>query len=581
MEHNSLRPSEGTHVSVYLGLMKGPYDDELEQSGHWPLRGTFTIELLNQFNDNDHYSRMAQFHHYRRSECTNRSLKGNSTQYGYPQFISHDTILHHSNNSYHQSDCLIFRISYEDIQDPTFQIAPVTFTVTKFSQWLKSPKDWYSSPSFFVFEEGYQMYLQVIAANNDDGEGTHVSVYLRLINGPYDDKLEQTGNWPLTGTFSIELLNQLNNSNHYSRMMQFHRYQCIYCTDRALERDFEWGHSQFISHDTLLHHSNSSYYENDSLIFRITYDKMEAPCQVAPVTFKVTKFSHWLKSKRDWYNSSLFFAFKRGYQMYLKVNAAGYAKGKGTHVSVHLRLMKGPYDDKLEQSDHWPLRGRFTIELLNQLNDSDHYSRILQFHHYRCSKCTNRVLKRVEAKSGMGYQQFISHNTLLHHRNNSYHRNDCLIFRITYEDMETPYQVAPVIFKVTKFSHWLKSKANWYSSSFFAFEKGYLFYLKINPTGEAGTHVSVYLYLTKGPHDDKLEQSQLKGKITIELLNQLSDNDHHSSNVWFATVRSFNEEHMNDGIMIKAMDKYISHTTLFQRYLKNDTLTFRVSYYGI
>ena len=27
--------------------MKGPYDDELE----WPLRGTFTIELLNQIND--------------------------------------------------------------------------------------------------------------------------------------------------------------------------------------------------------------------------------------------------------------------------------------------------------------------------------------------------------------------------------------------------------------------------------------------------------------------------------------------------------------------------------------------------
>ena len=35
--------------------MKGPHDDKLEQSGHWPLRGTFTIELLNQLNDSDHH----------------------------------------------------------------------------------------------------------------------------------------------------------------------------------------------------------------------------------------------------------------------------------------------------------------------------------------------------------------------------------------------------------------------------------------------------------------------------------------------------------------------------------------------
>ena len=36
----------GTHVSVYLHLMKGPYNDKLEQSGHWPLSVTFTVELL-------------------------------------------------------------------------------------------------------------------------------------------------------------------------------------------------------------------------------------------------------------------------------------------------------------------------------------------------------------------------------------------------------------------------------------------------------------------------------------------------------------------------------------------------------
>ena len=77
--------------------------------------------------------------------------------------------------------------------------------------------------------------------------------------------------------------------------------------------------------------------------------------------------------------------------MCLKVRVGGYDDGEGTIVSVYLCLMKVPYDDKLEQSGHWPLRGTFTIELLNQLNDSDHYSRMIQFHHHCCSECTNRV----------------------------------------------------------------------------------------------------------------------------------------------------------------------------------------------
>ena len=74
--------------------------------------------------------------------------------------------------------------------------------------------------------------------------------------------------------------------------------------------------------------------------------------------------------------------------------------------------MKGPHDDKLVTA--WPLRGTFTIELLNQLNDSDHYSYMVQFHHHRCSECTNRVLEEVMAYSGRGEPQFISHDVLLH-----------------------------------------------------------------------------------------------------------------------------------------------------------------------
>ena len=76
-------------------------------------------------------------------------------------------------------------------------------------------------------------------------------------------------------------------------------------------------------------------------------------------------FTNKKVNKEKWI-SSPFFAYEGGYQMCLRVDAAGYGDGEGTHVSVYLHLMKGPHDDKLEQSDHWPLRGTFTIELTTQ-----------------------------------------------------------------------------------------------------------------------------------------------------------------------------------------------------------------------
>ena len=572
---------EGTHVSVYLYLMKGPHDDKLEQSGHWPLRGTFTIELLNQLNDSDHYTYKVQFH-YLCSEYSVRVLDRVMACQGcgYARFISHDTLFQHSNGSHYKNDFLIFKISYEHMEPP-YQITPVDFKLSKFSQWLKTKEKWYSSP-FYAFEEGYQMCVTVYAAGNGDGGGTHISVYLYLMKGPHDHILEQSGHWPLRGTFTIELLNQLNDSDHYSHVLQFH-HLCIECTNRVLEGTMAssgYGKPQLISHDTLLHHGDNGYYRSDSLIFRISYEDIEPPYQVAPVTFKLTKFSQWLENQEEWY-SSPFFTFDGGYQISLKVYAAGDGIGEGTHVSVFLYLMKGPHDDKLEQSGHWPLRGTFTIELLNQLNDSDQYSCMVQFHHHRCSKCTNRVLEEVMAYSGRGEPQFISHDVLLH--NNDYYRNDSLIFRISYEHMEPPYQITPVTFKLTKFSQWVKSEEIWLSSPFFAFNEGYQMFLSVKAAGyDEGTHVSVFLYLMKGPHDDKLEQSghwPLRGTFTIELLDQLNDSDHYSPAVIYILSGSGKRVIGDEIDAIEAVVKYISHDTLFKHngYLKDDTLYFRIS----
>ena len=57
------------------------------------------------------------------------------------------------------------------------------------------------------------MCLNVDAAGNGDGEGTHLSVFLAVMKGSHDDELT----WPLRGKIEIKLLNQISDSAHYCR----------------------------------------------------------------------------------------------------------------------------------------------------------------------------------------------------------------------------------------------------------------------------------------------------------------------------------------------------------------------------
>ena len=77
---------------------------------------------------------------------------------------------------------------------------------------------------------------------------------------------------------------------------------------------------------------------------------------VRPV-FKLAHYKEKIKTKENW-TSSPFLAFDGGYQLCLKVYPAGIGGDAGSYISIELYLMEGPYDDKLQQSDHWPIKGR-------------------------------------------------------------------------------------------------------------------------------------------------------------------------------------------------------------------------------
>ena len=68
---------------------------------------------------------------------------------------------------------------------------------------------WYSAP-FFTHAGGYKMCLQVYSNGFKAAEGQCLSAYTCLLRGKMDDFLK----WPLSGSVSMYLLNQVKNANH-------------------------------------------------------------------------------------------------------------------------------------------------------------------------------------------------------------------------------------------------------------------------------------------------------------------------------------------------------------------------------
>ena len=109
-------------------------------------------------------------------------------------------------------------------------------------------------------------------------------------------------------------------------------------------------------------------------------------------------------------------------------------------------------------------------------------------------------------------------------------------------------QVCPVILKMPGFAATKKNEEKWFSDPFYTHDKGYKMCLCVDTEGfdddsdsadssddgsnNSSTHLSVSLYLMKGLYDDKLTWP-LEGKFEVKLLNQASDDTHHSETVYF------------------------------------------------
>ena len=158
-------------------------------------------------------------------------------------------------------------------------------------------------------------------------------------------------------------------------------------------------------------------------------------------------------------------------------------------------------------------------------------------------------------------------------------------------NMQAQLRQMPVLYKFTNFSQLQHKTANdeIYSPAFYTSPKGYKMCIRVYANGDGhgkGTHVSVFAYLLKGENDDYLLWP-FTGTVTVKLLNQLEDKNHHSEDIIFTSEsdcevnqRVVDEERASHGWGIT---EYIPHSDLDHntvrncQYLKDDRLHFKIS----
>ena len=93
-------------------------------------------------------------------------------------------------------------------------LVPFNFIISEFEQKKSSSTCWFCPP-FYTHPHGYKMCLEVCPNGYDEGMNSHVSVYLYMMRGEYDESLK----WPFQDDITIQLLSQVGGSEHHEKVL--------------------------------------------------------------------------------------------------------------------------------------------------------------------------------------------------------------------------------------------------------------------------------------------------------------------------------------------------------------------------
>ena len=213
------------------------------------------------------------------------------------------------------------------------------------------------------------------------------------------------------------------------------KYSTIGCKEEVLRKDLREHEGDSQHHFQLAvdstHQQQITIRKQQVTISKQERKLVQLQVREAPMKYKYTLYDHHKAASEKIY-SPAFYTSRGGYKMRISVNANGSGAGTGTHVSVYAHLMKGENDNHLP----WPFTGTVTIELLNQMEDKNHYSRNFQF---IPDSDTSQLVVNEEMNIGYGFSRYISHTNLEYDatRNCQYLKDNCLYFNISVDSQSS------------------------------------------------------------------------------------------------------------------------------------------------
>ncbi len=272
---------------------------------------------------------------------------------------------------------------------------------------------------------------------------------------------------------------------------------------------------------------------------------------------------------------------------------------KRPFICEHCTDYKSTFDDVT--NNHWSVCGSFPVPCPNQCGSSVQRQTInihvadecplttinCDFHHVGCAM----KLPRQEMPEHQR-ENLLTHISLLA---TSHAKQQNKITRLEAEleplqqllETEPPIvnsrPLGPPVFTMTNFQQRKKNNDIRYSPPVYTHHQGYKICLQVIANGSKtvkGTHVSVYIHFMIGEFDDSLKWP-FRGEISFQLLDQVNGRDHYTYTLTY-------DDEVPDttgGRVTKGerslgwgISKFIAHTELEPKYLRNDTLLFQNIY---
>ena len=159
-----------------------------------------------------------------------------------------------------QDDTAHLHVALERLHKKSLDEQSLKFKFTNYQE-NKEMDEVVVSPSYYSSPNGYHIAMKVYANGCGSGYGTHVSVYVKFLEGDNDAQLK----WPFDGNITFILLNQLEDKHHHSMTVATLTAECDLRVGRAR------GKPLFIPHSALGYDAvnNTQYLKDDTLYFRI------------------------------------------------------------------------------------------------------------------------------------------------------------------------------------------------------------------------------------------------------------------------------------------------------------------------